>query len=518
MKRPPTPWARVLMTVAIISIAITPQVFSSQDQDLFNATSPTSTSSHSSNQTVPILQTTKDKHRSLKDNGPYGVFPRLVGASSGAGTTKSSKGDEILVSNSSSKQTNSIVDVISTVYRLCYTNGTLKCVKDNVLESINSVLSRDSYEVLNGVTIQKVKSRTSKMLRSEEHAQEVGDFMSNIRALSKSHVLSIDLKKLLGSFEMQKRSFSTGRKWFGFAQPEVAGKSSFLAGFGVGFVAFALKKLLLPFFIGAQIVKSVLIAMFLPSILGGLGKIVGKGVSTFASTSGASGSSGTNNVDDFEFKDNMGIDSDPAAAESSYSGTYTYPEPAFSGVTYGAGAVNQNSLQTGTLPAASLYMPGMAGGSSSAMSSRFPQNQAVASPKVSYATPLNTHHYGSYYTKFNTPKQDYKVFHNIPTSSLLLTNYDPFYSPLLSRLDSVFKQLGYETEACRERLVCSMYRNPAKFAPFSNLVSAQLSRNLVSAQLSRINMDVDCKRDKGRRGHGNEVCEEYVSYHEEKQD
>jgi hypothetical protein len=68
------------------------------------------------------------------------------------------------------------------------------------------------------------------------------------------------------------------------------------------------------------------------------------------------------------------------------------------------------------------------------------------------------------------------VFHNIPSSSLLLTNYDPFYSPLLSRLDSVFKQLGYETETCRERLVCAMYKNPAKFAPYSNLVSAQLSR------------------------------------------
>jgi hypothetical protein len=82
----------------------------------------------------------------------------------------------------------------------------------------------------------------------------------------------------------------------------------------------------------------------------------------------------------------------------------------------------------------------------------------------------------NYYQRHQTAKQDYKVFHNIPSSSLLLTNYDPFYSPLLSRLDSVYKQLGYDQEECRERLVCSMYRNPAKFAPYSNLVSAQLSR------------------------------------------
>lgn len=77
-------------------------------------------------------------------------------------------------------------------------------------------------------------------------------------------------------------------------------------------------------------------------------------------------------------------------------------------------------------------------------------------------------------------KDNFKVFHDIPASSLLLTNYDPFYSPLLSRLDAVFTQLGYSKndEICREKLVCLMYANPAKFAPYSNLISAQLSREL----------------------------------------
>lgn len=88
----------------------------------------------------------------------------------------------------------------------------------------------------------------------------------------------------------------------------------------------------------------------------------------------------------------------------------------------------------------------------------------------------------NYYLRKPSKKADFKVFHKIPTSSLLLTNYDPFYSPLLSRLDVVFQQLGLpsdkgpQTERCRERLVCMMYANPAKFAPYSNLVSAQLSR------------------------------------------
>lgn len=71
-----------------------------------------------------------------------------------------------------------------------------------------------------------------------------------------------------------------------------------------------------------------------------------------------------------------------------------------------------------------------------------------------------------------------QVFHEIPTSSLLLTNYDPFYSPLLSRLDAVFSRLGHNTEGCREYAVCAMYRSPARYAPYSNLVSAQLSREL----------------------------------------
>lgn len=73
---------------------------------------------------------------------------------------------------------------------------------------------------------------------------------------------------------------------------------------------------------------------------------------------------------------------------------------------------------------------------------------------------------------------NFQVFQDIPNSSLLLTNYDPFYSPLLSRLDAVFQQLSLpaDTESCRQKLICLMYTNPAKYAPYSNLVSAQLSR------------------------------------------
>lgn len=103
--------------------------------------------------------------------------------------------------------------------------------------------------------------------------------------------------------------------------------------------------------------------------------------------------------------------------------------------------------------------------------------------RVSYVSPHNSVNENYYIRKPSSKKTDYKVFHKIPSSSLLLTSYDPFYSPLLSRLDAVFQQLGLandkslpETERCRERLICMMYANPAKYAPYSNLVSAQLSR------------------------------------------
>lgn len=41
------------------------------------------------------------------------------------------------------------------------------------------------------------------------------------------------------------------------------------------------KKFMWPVFIGMQVAKTVLIAMFLPSIIGSLGKIVGKGAIKF---------------------------------------------------------------------------------------------------------------------------------------------------------------------------------------------------------------------------------------------
>uniref|UniRef100_A0A182LUN9 Uncharacterized protein n=1 Tax=Anopheles culicifacies TaxID=139723 RepID=A0A182LUN9_9DIPT len=59
---------------------------------------------------------------------------------------------------------------------------------------------------------------------------------------------------------------------------------------------------------------------------------------------------------------------------------------------------------------------------------------------------------------------------------------DPFYSPILQRLDKVFNSLGIVDESCRERLVCSMYKSPVKYSPHSNYVSAELSRDASELQ------------------------------------
>jgi hypothetical protein len=64
-----------------------------------------------------------------------------------------------------------------------------------------------------------------------------------------------------------------------------------------------------------------------------------------------------------------------------------------------------------------------------------------------------------------------------PTEATTIqVTYDPFYSPILQKMDNVFVQLGFNEEACRERLVCSMYKTPSRFSPHSNLISVQLSR------------------------------------------
>lgn len=55
--------------------------------------------------------------------------------------------------------------------------------------------------------------------------------------------------------------------------------------------------------------------------------------------------------------------------------------------------------------------------------------------------------------------------------------YDPFYSPIIEKMDKIFATFGSLDDYCKERLVCSMYKTPMRYSPQSNFISAELSRD-----------------------------------------
>ncbi|XP_076759322.1 protein Osi24 [Xylocopa sonorina] len=292
---------------------------------------------------------------------------------------------------------------------------TTPCVRKNLSEMLDRLSRIDTYNVTD--TVQIVRNQAVVARRDEKgNERQDSSLLDKVRRYAREHVVKIRLSQDL----------EPGRKARTF------------------FNAFGLKKLLLPLIFGVQIIKSVLLALFLPSIIGSIGNIVGKGVSSFAQSSHTTAQPEEN----FEFKDNSDL----------YNDDYLTRQP------------------VGTLPASAMYDESM----------MQPQKGTEIASRYSFVDPRITHANAvadRYYTKHVaahglSKKQDFKVFHEIPTSSLLLTNYDPFYSPLLSRLDAVFSRLGHVTEGCREYAVCAMYRSPARYAPYSNLVSAQLSREL----------------------------------------
>nr|XP_023024703.1 uncharacterized protein LOC111512782 [Leptinotarsa decemlineata] len=176
---------------------------------------------------------------------------------------------------------------------------------------VDRIFAVENFIIVPGVKIEEINDRNQSIVNvtniceNGRSVESVEDYVGKkIDQFAGSHVLSVN-------FEETAR-FLTSTPTTEVPAGGDSGKSSFLTGFGMGFLAFGLKKLLLPFFIGAQLLKSVLIAMFLPSILGGLGKFVGKGLSTFSGISGASaGNNHMNQMEEFEFKDVEPYSNDP---------------------------------------------------------------------------------------------------------------------------------------------------------------------------------------------------------------
>ncbi|XP_059050504.1 uncharacterized protein LOC131845456 [Achroia grisella] len=317
---------------------------------------------------------------------------------------------------------------------------------ENEVESIfDNVLRNDRYQIIDGVEIKPIDKEEKSQLQDRSAAVSEGralfsKYTYEYRMLEKfknfveNHVLSINLPK--------------AAKYMGFR-------------------SFGLNKFFVPLLIGGQVlIKSILFAMFLPSILGSFGKILGKGISQLSATSSQASYPPANTDDQAGYsndnKDFMGYETNPA-------GSYAYPQD-------GNGFYNADPNDNNDLSNIDMSRYG--------------------DQKASYLPTKN----GYYQNQINAASNNYKVFHKIPASSMILSNYDPFYSPLLSRLDGIFARLGLapsesmddhggmqigaqslsdvKLESCREQLICLMYASPAKYAPYSNLISAQLSREL----------------------------------------
>ncbi|KAH8406947.1 hypothetical protein KR222_001259, partial [Zaprionus bogoriensis] len=244
-----------------------------------------------------------------------------------------------------------------------------------------------------------------------------------------------------------------------------------------------LKKIMWPIYMGLQVLKSLLFALFLPTIIGSVSRLIGKGITSGSASSVPLFVRPMEPPQELDFRDNsLNFDDDNKFSLGDdgktnegyeYNAEASQQQPQFAA--YNPNSLNQQTLSRyggqqqmqdtylsalQSLGAASFKnSQGLSGGSSTA---------GMAAPGMAKKPPSPAN--------MNT----FQSFQKVPSSSLLLSNYDPFYSPLLSRLDSVFAQLklNSENENCREKLICLMYANPAKYAPYSNLVSAQLSREL----------------------------------------
>ncbi|KAH8402634.1 hypothetical protein KR215_003923 [Drosophila sulfurigaster] len=244
-----------------------------------------------------------------------------------------------------------------------------------------------------------------------------------------------------------------------------------------------LKKLMWPLYMGLQVLKSLLFALFLPTIIGSVSRLIGKGITSGSSSSIPLFVRPMDPPQELDFRDNsVNFDDDSKfslADDSKTNAGYEYnaeasqQQPQFT--PFNTNSVSQQTLsryggqqQMQDTYASAIQSLGAASFKNSQSLSGGSSSLGNAAPGMAKKPPSPAN--------MNT----FQSFQKVPNSSLLLSNYDPFYSPLLSRLDSVFAQLklNSENESCREKLICLMYANPAKYAPYSNLVSAQLSREL----------------------------------------
>ncbi|XP_061389636.1 uncharacterized protein LOC133324815 [Musca vetustissima] len=335
----------------------------------------------------------------------------------------------------------------------------LKSLEDLLVEYVQNFFEKGEYQPVPGLVVELQKNHTD--TTTENSLKEK---TRNVRQTDKpiGAKVSLDIP----------RTLATGRLLF-------------LTG---------LKKVLWPVFMGLQVLKSLLIAMFIPALIGSFTKLLGKGIS--------SGSAPLfirpmDPPQELDFRDNFGDGDKFLAADDVLNDpfqptdntlkdhkpyAYNQPEASQYSNQYAYNSVD-SSPQLGPLSFTRLGMNerqhqlmqnSYMGALQTITSASFKNSNSISGGSSALSAPMAKKPAAP--ANMNTFQQ----FQKVPASSLLLSNYDPFYSPLLSRLDSVFAQLklNSDNEECREKAICLMYANPAKYAPYSNLVSAQLSREL----------------------------------------
>ncbi|KAH8265385.1 hypothetical protein KR038_005416 [Drosophila bunnanda] len=342
----------------------------------------------------------------------------------------------------------------------------LKGLEDLLVDYVEQFFSQGKFEPTPGLVL---------ALQNHSHPQtEQGK--RTARSILEDTNVELNVPR---AFESARLLFFSGKQIsYKIPDAHVKGTNNFFNLFVPG-----LKKVMWPIYMGLQVLKSVLFAMFLPTIISSVSRLIGKGI-----TSGSAGSvplfiRPMEPPQELDFRDNsVNFDDDSKfslADEGKTPAGYEYNAEASQQQAQYA-QVNGNALSQATL---SRY-----GGQQMMQDTYLSALQSIGAASFKNSQSMS----GSLsagggggapgMTKKPTPAvmNTFQSFQKVPSSSLLLSNYDPFYSPLLSRLDSVFAQLKLnpENEACREKLICLMYANPAKYAPYSNLVSAQLSREL----------------------------------------
>ncbi|KAI5638327.1 pao retrotransposon peptidase domain-containing protein [Phthorimaea operculella] len=162
-----------------------------------------------------------------------------------------------------------VIDAVGTFTKdYILVNKTEKQLENEIEGLVDGILSKDKYEIFDGVEIKKTNNTTS---RDDDTRRRDDDTKRSDDDTKRSN--DSEGRALFPKYSYEYRLY---QKVKNFIDTHVLSINLSKAARFVSFRSFGLKKFFVPLLIGAQVFKSILLAMFLPSILGSFGKILGK--------------------------------------------------------------------------------------------------------------------------------------------------------------------------------------------------------------------------------------------------